>query len=424
VRVALVTEFAYPVLGGVSEHVHFLSRELVRLGHEATVVTAHLGRRFPGAREVDREAERLHGYRTVRAGLSVPVRSNGSIARGAFAPGLKPALLEALRDMDVVHVQGLAAPTLPLFGLRASRAPVTAGTFHTYVEGEYLRLYRFWGPYTRNSLARADRHIAVSQPVVDAFAPLFPGEWRIIPNGVDTELFRPLEPGERRPPGPPRVLFVGRLEPRNALDVLLGAAAILRREGREIVVQVVGDGPARARHEREARELGVADRVEWLGAQLEERPRLYREATIFAAPCVLASFGVILLEALASGTPVVGADNVGFRRVIGDGVPGRLVAPHDAPALAAALTALLDDAEARADWAARGRRAAEQLYGWPGVARRVVALYEEVLEENGPGRRPLVRPMVGHVPEAVTGALVPRARRAAAALAARSRRLG
>ena len=123
------------------------------------------------------------------------------------------------------------------------------------------------------------------------------------------------------------------------------------------MLQVVGDGPLRTHYERSARRLGIWDRIEWLGMRLEERPRLYREATVFAAPCTLASFGVVLLEALASGTPVVCADNVGFRQVLRDGMPGRFTRPDDPADLAAALAELLDDPARRAEWAVRGRRA-------------------------------------------------------------------
>jgi glycosyltransferase involved in cell wall biosynthesis len=124
----------------------------------------------------------------------------------------------------------------------------------------------------------------------------------------------------------------------------------------------------------------VDDRVEWLGLLDKERPRLYREAAVFAAPCVLASFGVVLLEAMASGTPVVCADNVGFRQVIRDGAPGRFVPPRDAAALAAGIAELLDDPSARADWGSRGRDLAVERYAWPIIAGRVEALYREIIE--------------------------------------------
>ena len=392
-RIAMASEFAYPILGGVSEHVHFLSRELVALGHEVTVVTSNLTRSARRAAEVDREAERRDGYRTVRMGRSVLVVSNGSISRGSGSLALKHRMSRTVAGMDVVHAQGLAAPTLGLFALRTSTAPVTVGTFHSYFpEGNYQRLYRAFSPYVGNALARMDRRIAVSRPIIETFEPLFPGgRWEIIPNGVDTELFRPLRPGEAAPAGPPRILFVGRFDPRNALDVLLDAAAILRDQGREFVVQVVGDGPTRPLYERQARRLGLWERVEWHGLRLDERPARYREATIFAAPCTLASFGVVLLEALASGAPIVAADNIGFRQVLRDDMPGTMVPPRDPAALAAALGALLDDPVRRTEWALRGRALVEARYAWPRVARRIEALYEEILDENGPGRRPPVR---------------------------------
>ncbi len=380
----MVTEYAYPVLGGVSEHTHNLSRELARRGHEVTVVTslAPFGRKAR-ARAVDAENLAEHGYRTVRMGLSMPVYGNGSIARLTVGPGLKAAVARTLRDMDVVHAQGLAHPTICLWALRASTAPVRVGTFHTYFEGGHWG-YRHLFAYVRSTMARTDRLIAVSDACVTALSPYFRGQrFDIIPNGVDTDLFRPLAGDEPRPPGPPRILFMGRLEPRNGLDTLLAAARILRDEGRDFVIQAAGDGPLRRRYHRLARSLGVWDRVQWLGSVDKERPRLYREADVFASPCTLASFGVVLLEAAASGTPVVCADNIGFRQVIRDGMPARWARPHDARDLAAGIAELLDDPARRAEWAERGRRLTVERYAWREVARRVEALYLEVLAAKG-----------------------------------------
>jgi phosphatidyl-myo-inositol alpha-mannosyltransferase len=392
-RIAMVTEFAYPVLGGVPEHVHNLSRQMAARGHDVTVVTSGapfvMRRR---ARAVDRENRSRHGYRTVRIGISMPIVSNRSIARVTVGWRVKARVARALAGMDVVHAQGLAPPTICLWALRASRAPANVGTFHTYFEGGHWA-YKYFFAYVRSTIARTDRLIAVSEAPVTALRPYFGRDFDIVPNGVDTELYRPLGPEEPRPPGPPRILFVGRFDPRNGLDVLLAAARILQDEGRDFVVQVVGDGPMRPVYHRQARRLGVSQRVQWLGLLDRERPRLYREATVFAAPCVLASFGVVLIEAMASGTPLVCADNVGFRQVIRDGAPGRFVPPRDAAALAAGIGELLDDPDARADWAARGRAIAVERYSWEGVARRVEEVYAEILE---PKRgRAETRPPVG-----------------------------
>jgi phosphatidylinositol alpha-mannosyltransferase len=378
----MVTEYAYPVLGGVPEHVHNLSRELAARGHEVTVLTslAPLGMKRR-ARDLDAENLAVHGYRTLRMAASMPFYGNGSVARVSIGmPGLKVRVTRALRGMDVVHAQGLAVPTLPLYSLRTSLAPVTVGTFHTYFERGHWG-YRYFLAYVKSTLARTDRLIAVSEPCITAMRPYFTEQdFEIIPNGIDTDLYRPLAPSEARPDGPPRILFVGRFDPRNALDTMLDAARILADEGRDFVLQVVGDGPLRPKYHHQAKALGVDDRVEWLGLLDKERPRLYREATVFAVPCVLASFGVVLLEAMASGTPVVCADNIGFRQVIRDGAPGRFVPPRDAAALAAGIAQLLDDPATRADWGARGRELAVEQYAWPTIARRVEDLYREIID--------------------------------------------
>lgn len=381
-RVAMVTEYAYPVLGGVSEHVHFLSRELVALGHEVTVVTGRAGSRESVA-EIDRRHELEEGYRTVRVGRSLPVPSNGSIARVTVSPGSRRALRAALAGMDVVHAQGLIGFALPPLAVNLSTAPVTVGTFHTYTEdGEYWAYRRFRRPIMR-MLARLDRRIAVSQACVAGLAPHFGGEWDVIPNGVDCERFRPLAGRDTRPDGPPVVLFVARLEPRNQLSDLIRAVAVLRDRGRAVTLQVAGDGPTRDSDERLARRLGVADRIEWLGLIHDDLPRRYREATVLAAPCTLASFGVILIEALASGTAVVCADNVGFRQVIRDGMPGRFVPMRDVGALADELDNVIVDQALRAEWATRGRALTYERYDWSGVARQVSDVYASVWHARG-----------------------------------------
>ena len=390
----MVTEYAYPVLGGIPEHVHNLSRELVARGHEVMVLTsrAPFGMKAR-AREIDVENRSVHGYRTVRVGMSMPLFSNGSVARVSVGPGVKASVARALVGMDVVHAQGLASPMVTLWALRCSTAPVNVGTFHTYFEGGHWA-YRHFFAYVRSTMARTDRLVAVSDACVTALRPYFGDQtFDIIPNGVDTDLYRPLGPDEHRPAGRPRILFIGRFDPRNGLDTLLEATRILMDEGRDFIVQVVGDGPMRPIYHRQARNLGIWDRIEWLGLLDKERPQLYREATVFASPCVLASFGVVLLEAMASGAPVVCADNVGFRQVIRDGAPGRFVAPGDARDLATGIGALLDDAALRTDWAARGREVVVDRYSWAQVARRVESVYAEILVAKGPDPAP--RPPMG-----------------------------
>jgi len=383
-RIAMVTEYAYPVLGGISEHVHFLSCELASLGHDVTIVTSHAPRGLRAAADQTDIDHRVDaGYRTVRIGHSVPVVSNGSIARVSMGHALKRRLGRVQAPMDVVHAQGLAGALMALWSLRASKAQCTVGTFHTYFDGGHLA-YRMMHPYIATALGNADRKIAVSDACVMSTGQYFPDEvFDIVPNGIDTDFFSPLERPEDRLPGPARILFVGRFDPRNGLGTLLDAARILQDRGYHFELQVVGDGPARPLYEHHAKRAGVWDRITWLGLLNEERPELYRQATVLAAPCTLASFGVILLEAFASGIPVVCADNIGFRQVIRDGAPGEFVPGDNPDALAVGLAKVLDDAALREDWSRRGREIAEQRYAWPIIARQIEEIYIEVLESKG-----------------------------------------
>ena len=386
----MVTEYAYPILGGVSEHVHFLSRELVALGHDVTVVTGRSEKRAV-VDDIDRRAFRDHGYRTVRLGRAVPIPQNGSVARQTWV--FPWQMRRALEGADIVHVQGLVGALNARQAINRGRAPVTVGTFHTYTEGGNHWSYRWVGKRLNRTLAKLDRRIAVSQACVDALERTFGGGFDIIPNGVDCERFHPLASGEAAPDGPQRILFVARLEPRNQLGHLLEAAAILRRRGRDIVVQAAGSGPTRQHDQALAERLGIADRVEWLGLIHEDLPRRYREATVLAAPCTLASFGVILIEAAASGIPIVCADNVGFRQVIRNGMPGQFVPMNDPAALADGLDEVLGDPGLRADWGRRGRALTVERYAWAGVARQVSDLYhEELARAAGTAPAPVERP--------------------------------
>jgi phosphatidyl-myo-inositol alpha-mannosyltransferase len=384
VRVAIVTEHAYPMVGGIAEHVHHLSRERVALGHEVRVVTAAplAGGEALGA--LDEESAARHGYRTVRVGRLLPVPAGGGSGRLPVGPRLRARVDRAVEGAEVVHVHGSRGPVLSLLALRdAERRPAAAvGTFHTWLEGEGGLGQRAFRGYAAAAVAALDRRIAVSEACARGVERVFPGRYDVIPNGVDCRLFRPLLPHEGRPDGPPRILFVGRLEPRTGLGTLLRAAAILRAQGRRFLLQVVGDGATRPRYERDAARLGLEDVVEWCGTLRDERARLFREATVLAAPVSRASFGVVVVEALASGTPVVAVDNPGFREVLSE-APGLLVPPDDPVALSAGLARLLDDHPLRAQWSLAGRRIAERRYDWDALSRRIEAVYREALEDRG-----------------------------------------
>lgn len=306
------------------------------------------------------------------------ILSNGSFARITTGLGLRRQLRELFRreGIDVVHVHGGLTPTFGIVAPEAARGlgiPVVA-TFHSWFPRSAL--YRI---LRRPLQRRLDRHaalIAVSQPVVDAHARYFRGDWRIIPNGVDTEFFHP---NGRRPHGVvesgPRLLFLGRLDPRNGLDTVLRAMPrILAEEPRARLV-VAGDGPLRSMYEQLARP--VAGQVDFVGHVNGDRPAHYGSADLYLCPTTKASFGITLLEAMACGTPMIVSDIIGFRELVDGGAEAALAPRGDPDAWAETTLALLRDSKRRARMGAAGREKALR-YSWPAVARKVMDVYREV----------------------------------------------
>lgn len=367
-RIALVAEDYYPQVGGVPEHVHHLALELAGRGHEPTVVTA----RMPGA---GRDPPFVR-----RVGRSRVIYANGGVARITTGWRLVDRLATVFREqsVDLVHVHGGLSPVL---GLAAPRAawkvglPVVA-TFHTWFPRS-IGYAVFRGPLQR----LLDRHaaaIAVSGAAVDAMSRYFRAPWEIIPNGIDVGTFNP---GPHRaapePRGPLRLLFLGRLEPRNGLDTLLDAMPGIVARRPRVELAVAGDGPWRLRYERRARGLPVR----FLGAVRTERPELYRWGDLYVCPTRRASFGVTLLEAMASGTPALVSDLPAFREVAGS--HATFVPPLEADAWAEAIARLGADGSRWLGLSAAARAAALP-YAWPRVTDRLLEVYARVLGRGSP----------------------------------------
>jgi phosphatidyl-myo-inositol alpha-mannosyltransferase len=365
-RIALVTEFYHPHLGGVTEHVENLAKQFRGRGHEVTIITA----RMAGQR-VDPEYVR-------RVGTSRVVFSNGSFARVTTGFRLRARIARVLRErqIDIVHLHGALAPTLGLVAQDAADdlgLPVVA-TFHSWFPGS--NTYRIFRRFFQARLHRIAASIAVSEPVIAAMSRYFTTEWSVIPNGIDIDHFRPVSRNGNGAPHDPRLLFLGRLDPRNGLGTMLDAMPAILRRRPDARLVVAGDGPLRGFYEERARPLG--DKVQFLGKVNGERPQLYGTADLYVCPTSKASFGITLLEAMACATPIVGSDIIGFRELIDHGAEAVLVPVDDAEAWAETAVALLDDPERRREMGAAGRVKATQ-FAWPQVADQVFAVYTRVL---------------------------------------------
>src|SRR6266542_697795 len=361
-RIALVTEYYYPHLGGICEHVHFFAREARRYGHQVDIITS----RLPGAHKEPH---------VIRIGTSQPVYANGSQARITVGWGLRSQLRRIFRQgrYDIVHVHSPLSPILPMLAIDEAECPVV-GTFHTYFDRSFS--YAIGNRYFQKRLDLLKAAIAVSHSTTIALNRYFEANWTIVPNGIDTDVFHPHAP---RPAGlrtdVPTILFLGRFDPRNGLTTLIESFKKVRARNRQAQLVVVGDGPLRNHYYRAA---GGDPDITFIGSVLGERPGYYAHSSIYACPTTKASFGITLLESMACETPVVCSDIYGFRDVVKHGREALMTPSGDRGALADALVRLLDDETLRARLGRRGRMEAQK-YSWPRVTEAVLDIYGAVL---------------------------------------------
>jgi phosphatidylinositol alpha-mannosyltransferase len=301
-------------------------------------------------------------------GRSVPTAANGSVAPLAPDPSAQLRTIRALRDegFEVVHLHEPIAPGPCMTATLFADAP-KVGTFHAAGESAG---YRVMGWALRRLAARLDHRVAVSPDAMALAQGALGGEYELLFNGIEVERFAhgPTHSAEE-----PTIFFLGRHEPRKGLEVLLAALADLPREVR---LWVGGDGPQTA--ELRAR-FGHDSRIEWLGRiSDEERAARMRGCTVYCSPSVRGeSFGMVLLEAMASGCALVASDLDGHRNVASDGVDALLTPVGDAAALAKAIRRVLDDEALRSELVAGGRRRADQL-SMTHLAERYEAIYRAV----------------------------------------------
>jgi phosphatidylinositol alpha-mannosyltransferase len=361
-RIALACPYAWDAPGGVQVHVRQLAQWLRERGHDVLILAPSRGH--------PRESF------VVPVGRPVGVPFNGSIAPVAPWPSSDRRVRRALARLrpDVVHAHEPLVPGTGMFATRHREAPAVA-TFHAYADrATALSLV---APLLRPVWRRLSARIAVSRAAASFVARWFDGgEIRVIPNGVETQKFARAAPA-RLPEGR-RVLFVNRLEPRKGFAVMVDAFGGLVATHPELLLVVAGDGPERDSIGRLP--PSVRERVVMLGNVSHDRlPQFHAACDVFCAPATgRESFGIVLVEAMASGLPVVASDIPGYREVVRDGRDGLLVRPEDPGAVAEAVGRLLDDADLSKRLADAGRESAER-YSWDSVGSEIEAVYREVV---------------------------------------------
>jgi phosphatidylinositol alpha-mannosyltransferase len=360
-RIGLVCPYSLDVPGGVQNHVLGLAAVLQARGHEVSVLAP-----AEQASGLPRYVETVRGV--------VPVPFNGAVARLAFGPRVAARTRRWLRDgdFDVVHIHDPATPSLSLLALWASETTVVA-TFHA--ASSHSRTMSLTAALLRTSMEKIAARVAVSQTARSSGVQHRGAEPFVIPNGIFCDEFHrlPVHPDGHQGP---TLAFLGRTgETRKGLSVVLDAFADVVATHPDARLLVAGPQTRPV-----AVPAGVRERVRFLGLLSDaERVDLLASATVFVAPQLGGeSFGVVLVEAMASGAAVVASDIPAFRSLLEDGRLGALFTPGDPAAAARAITGLLDDGPRRERLRETAAREVHR-YDWSVLAPEIEAVYEQVV---------------------------------------------
>jgi phosphatidylinositol alpha-mannosyltransferase len=362
-RIGMVCPYSFDVPGGVQSHVLQLAKVMRARGHEVSVLA-------PASPHVS-----LPDY-VVSAGRAIPIPYNGSVARLQFSPAVHRRVRKWLTqgDFDVLHLHEPNAPSLSMWALRVAEGPIVA-TFHTSTT-KSLTLSVFQGvlrPWHEKIVGR----IAVSDVARRWQMEALGSDAVEIPNGVDVGSLASAPPLDGYPRPGKTVLFLGRYdEPRKGMSVLLDALPRVVERFGDLQLLIVGHGDE---DELRAQAGELMRYIRFLGLVDDAgKASAMRSADVYCAPNIGGeSFGIVLVEAMAAGTPVVASDLDAFRGVLSGGEVGSLVPVGEAAALADALIAVLDNGVLRQRYVAAGSEAVRR-YDWSVVASQIMRVYETV----------------------------------------------
>jgi phosphatidylinositol alpha-mannosyltransferase len=369
-KIGIVTQSYYPKPGGVTEVVHHTATELRGLGHDVTIITT----RYDGRRKKEPGI--------IRIGRNILFPCNGAWTNVTVGWRLRRQLEDIFRRerFDIIQTHCPLVPTLPALTIVSDLSGAKlVGTFHAAAEKNFL--YALLRPLVEWGAGHLDHRIAVSEAARDFVSKYFPGEYEIVPNGIDSTRFHPDNPPvEGLRDGKLNILFVGRMDRRKGLPYLFKALPIIQRSIPRLVrLILVGEGDLRRKVMPRPISLGGAEIMAVGRVDAELLPRYYASADIFCAPATgRESFGIVLLEAMATGVPIVASDIPGFRKVIKSGKDGILVAPGSPAEIADAVARIASDPAMAARMTTAGREKA-LAYDWSSVTLRLEESFRNVL---------------------------------------------
>jgi phosphatidylinositol alpha-mannosyltransferase len=370
----MVSNTYYPYVGGIGEHILNLSNNLRTRGHTVKILTTHFNSKIFKTTYLTPNEEFVH-----RIGKGMFIHANKSFAQMPIGWRLSDKIEQFFQkeNFDVIHIHGALAPTLPTLALRHSRA-INLITYHSGHPKDYK--YLFAHSVLLSYYRKLHGRIAVSDTALKSNLHLFPAECRIIPNGIDTRLFNPqVKPLEEFSNNYPKILFLARFEPRKGLKYLLQALPIIKKAVGDVLLIVVGQGLLGYTYQNYiAKE--VRDNVHFAGLITgDKRARYYASCNVFCAPSIgNESFGIVLLEAMATGKPVVASNIPGYQSIIENGKNGFLTQSRNPEDIADKIIKILRNPELAINMGEAGLQKLKK-YSWEKITEQVESYYYELI---------------------------------------------
>lgn len=374
-KVGIVSEYYYPHLGGLSGDVHYAAVEFAQMGYDVKLITSHV-------KEPHNLRFSEHGFEILRVGRSIPVFSNESLAKVTFGFRLGRQVKRLLQEQqfDVIHIHCPLTPVLPILVQRYATCPLI-GHIHTLVKSKPF-FYRIFQRHLTRLMNDFEGHVAVSKISARQWEDWFHCSFKVIPNGVPIEEFKALHPRIKHfDDGKINLFFIGRMEPRNGIAVLIDAFRIIHKELPNTRLILAGAGPLKSFFE-ETIEKELRPHVHFVGPILEEKPQYFATADINICPTTrLASLGVTLLESMASGKPTVASNIPAFNETVSAGKDVLLAHPDRPEEFAAQVIRLICEPGLGSLLGKRAQIKMERTYSWKMIIQKVDDYTQTVLSE-------------------------------------------
>jgi len=369
-KILIVSDPYYPYPSGISEYTFYLAKYLKKHNNDVKILTTHY-------KNEEKEDDVLRFGKV----LLIPMnKSYATMAYGFEIPSKVKNLLYN-NDFDIVHLNGPFFPSLSFFALHYSKttniaAFLNAGfKFYNYGSKVFRKVYKKY-------LDKIDGYFAISETAKLAMQPYFPGDYEIIPAGVDIEFFK--KDGDKFDiEGYPKILFLGRLDERKGVLKIINVFSKFLKVKKDAKLIVAGKGPLDTVARKLVKDLNIEDRVLFTGyVKKDDIPKYYRTADIYCSPALGGeSFGIVLLEAMACNTPVIASSIHGYSQVIENFKNGILFDPLSDDDLVSKLIILSDDEKLRESLKINGEKRALE-YSWENVSFKIEEFYRKILSKS------------------------------------------